>query len=456
MAVLAAAGADDGVDFDVTGFVQLDHYGLVAPDWFYTNQRVRLTAVTQLEAAGATGDQAAFVELVGFVQHGVDGFEWAPGGVTLTDLDNFVRQAYVAFRFDAFDLDLGKKFVRWGKVDLLSPLDVVNHGNTDLLALDDVLDGARADPLVHVTAYPNDTLSLELVYVPFLAPDLVAIEELEIDVQFSILDKTFDVDVRFLNPAVTPFSEWAHSVHAALSYTTFAADLQLSYSYFRDQLLDFDLSGLEERRSDGGKRHDISGVVIPAHRHAHNFGLGASLAWGGWVVSADAGFKFSADNVSGSRIDIKNPELLTVVQADRAFAIGSQTINLLAGVFHRQVLHDASAWQSDYSPFLEAYVGTLADQHLLQNRPHTWYLVGRLHTTFLRERLGVEALGVWGITEQAVHLAPRVSYAVSDTLSVAAGANLWWLLDDPDSNETGLLRRDDAKDNVFVRTTLHF
>ncbi len=175
------------------------------------------------------------------------------------------------------------------------------------------------------------------------------------------------------------------------------------------------------------------------------------------MVSADAGFKFSADNLSGSRIDIKNPELLTVVQADRAFAIGSQTINLLAGVFHRQVLHDTSAWQSDYSPFLEAYVGTLADRHLLQDRPHTWYLVGRLHTTFLRERLGVEALGVWGITEQAVHLAPRISYAVSDTLSVAAGANLWWLLDDPpDSNETGLLRRDDAKDNVFVRTTLHF
>ena len=194
----------------------------------------------------------------------------------------------------------------------------------------------------------------------------------------------------------------------------------------------------------------------PAYRRAHNVGLGASLALDGWVVSADIGFKFAAENLSGSRIDIKNPELLTVLQADHAFAIGAQQINALAGVFHRQVLHDGSAWQSDYSPFLEAYVGTLADQYLLQDRPHTWYLVGRLHTTFLRERLGVEALGVWGITEEAIHLAPRISYAMSDTLSVAAGANLWWLLDDPDSIETGLLRRDDAKDNVFLRTTLHF
>ena len=456
LAGLVAAAADDGVDFDVTGFLQLDHYGLVAPDRFYTNQRLRLTAVTRLEAASATGDAAAFVELMGFAQYGVHGLESSPAGVTLTDLDNLIRQAYVALRLGAFDLDIGKKFVRWGKVDLLSPLDVVNHTNTDLLALDDVLGGTRADPLVHVTAFPSDTLSVELVYVPFLAPDVVAIEELAIDTGFTILGTTFDVDARFINPAVPPFSEWAHSVHAALSYSTFVADLQISYSYFRDQLLDFDLSRLQERRSEDGKRHDITGTVRPAYRRAHNVGLGASLALDGWVVSADIGFKFAAENLSGSRIDIKNPELLTVLQADHAFAIGAQQINALAGVFHRQVLHDGSAWQSDYSPFLEAYVGTLADQYLLQDRPHTWYLVGRLHTTFLRERLGVEALGVWGITEEAIHLAPRISYAMSDTLSVAAGANLWWLLDDPDSVETGLLRRDDAKDNVFLRTTLHF
>ena len=455
-ALAALSATADGFDLDVAGFVQLDHYGLVAPERFYTNERLRLTAVAQLDASSDSGDLAAFVELIGFAQYGVNGFDSAPSGATLTDLDNLVRQAYVALRLGPFDLDIGKKFVRWGKADLLSPLDVVNHGNTELLALDDVLGGARADPVVHAIVYPSDDLSLELVYVPFLAPDLVAIEELAIDTRFDILGDTFDVDARFLNPPVTPFSEWAHSVHAALSYSTFVADLQVSYSYFRDQLLDFDLSGLVERRSADGTRYDIGGTVTPAYRRAHNLGVGASLALDGWVVSADAGFKFAAANLSGSRIDTKNPELVTVLQADHAFAIGSQPFTMLAGVYHRQVLHDPAAWRSDYSPFLEAYVGTLADQYLLQHRPHTWYLVGRLHTTLLRERLGVGALGVWGITEEAFHLAPRISYAVSDTLSVAAGANLWWLAGDSDSGDTDLLRRDDAKDNVFLRTTLHF
>ena len=63
---------------------------------------------------------------------------------------------------------------------------------------------------------------------------------------------------------------------------------------------------------------------------------------------------------------------------------------------------------------------------------------------------------MWGINEAALHLAPRVSYAITDTWSAAAGANLWFTLDGPDSTKTGLLRRDDAKDNVFIQTTLRY
>ena len=59
----------------------------------------------------------------------------APGALTLRDIDNLIRQAYASFRFDAFD-EVGKKFVHWGKVDFLSPLDVP--------ALGDLLEGPLA------------------------------------------------------------------------------------------------------------------------------------------------------------------------------------------------------------------------------------------------------------------------------------------------------------------------
>ena len=410
---------------------------------------MRLTALSQLQATADNGSWAAFLELVGFLQYGADGFAAAPDALTVRDLDNLIRQAYLSFRFDAFDVDVGKKFVRWGKVDFFSPLDVVNHTNADVLALDDLLEGPLADPLLHVTAYPTDELSIELVYVPFLAPYVVSVEELDFDFQFGLLD----VDMELRYPEVEPFSEFAHSVHGAVSYSTFLADLQLSYSYFRDQIPDLDLSGLEERID---VLHEIEGTIVPGYGRAHNVGLGVSLGLDGWVISADTGAKFHENNLDGSRIDVKNPEIRTVLQVDHPFAIGQQQLFATAGVIHRLVLYDKTAWESDYSGFLANIIGSLADRYLLQDEPSNWYLISRLQTSFLREQLSVEAAGVWGITEDALYLAPRVSYALTDTWSAAAGANLWLLLGDPDSTKTGLLRQDDAKDNVFIQTTLRY
>ena len=433
----------------VGGFVRLDHYGGIAEERFYSNDRVRLTAVSQVQAEDEAGFWSAFLEVVAHVQYDEAGLSVAPGALTARDIDNLIRQAYGTFRFDAFDVEVGKKFVRWGKVDFLSPLDVVNHFNAEVPALVDTFEAPLADPLLHVTVYPTDELALELVYVPFLAPYVIAVEELDIDSPIGLLD----VDVEFRDREVEPFSEFAHSVHGAISYSTFLADLQLSYSWFRDQIPDIDLSGLEERID---VLHEIEGTILPAYGRAHNIGLGASVGLDGWVISADVGAKFHQDNLDGSQIGVKNPEIRSVLQVDHPFAIGEQQLFATAGVIHRLVLFDEDAWQSDYSPLLELIIGSLHDRELFQDEPSHWYLIARLQTSFLREQLSVETTGVWGISEDALHLAPRASYAISDTWSVAVGANLWFTLDGPDSTKVGLLRRDDAKDNVFIQTTLRY
>ena len=434
----------------VGGFVRLDHYGGVAEESFYSNERVRLTALSQLHADDEAGFWSAFLEVVAHLQYDDEGFSVAPGALTARDIDDMIRRAYVSLRFDAFDVEIGKKFVHWGKVDFLSPLDVINHVNLEVPALGDLFEGPLADPLLHVTAYPTDELSIELVYVPFLAPYRVTVDGIR--PRFPVRPAGHRHGAP-QTPEVEPFSEYAHSIHGAISYSTFLADLQLSYSWFRDQIPDIDLSGLEERID---VLHEIEGTIVPAYGRAHNIGLGASVGLDGWVISADVGAKFHQDNLDGSRIDVKNPEIRSVLQVDHPFAIGQQQLFATAGVIHRLVLFDEDAWESDYSPFLESIIGSLHDRELFQHEPSAWYLISRLQTSFLREQLSVEATGVWGINEAALHLAPRVSYAITDTWSAAAGANLWFTLDGPDSTKTGLLRRDDAKDNVFIQTTLRY
>ncbi len=105
----------------VGGFVRLDHYGGVAEESFYSNERVRLTALTQLHADDEAGFWSAFLEVVAHLQYDEEGFSVAPGALTARDIDDMIRRAYVSLRFDAFDVEIGKKFVHWGKVDFLSP-----------------------------------------------------------------------------------------------------------------------------------------------------------------------------------------------------------------------------------------------------------------------------------------------------------------------------------------------
>ena len=63
LALSAPHALADGIDLSLGGFVQLDHYGLLAEERLYTNERIRLTAAAQVEAVNATGDVAAFAEL---------------------------------------------------------------------------------------------------------------------------------------------------------------------------------------------------------------------------------------------------------------------------------------------------------------------------------------------------------------------------------------------------------
>ncbi|MDD9986541.1 MAG: hypothetical protein OXQ31_09740 [Spirochaetaceae bacterium] len=450
------AGAEEW-DVTLSGFLKLDHYGLVAEERLYTNERVRLTAAAQVEAANAMGDLSAFAELHAFAQVGEHiavpetAVERRFGEVVVIDPEFIVRQAYVTLRTDAFDIDVGQKFVHWGKVDLLSPLDVINHTNTATLGLGDAFESPLADPMVHVTAYLDDALSLELVYVPFLAPDLIGIAELDFDLTFF----NYDIDARFENPRVPLFSEWAHSAHAALSYTSFAVDAQVTYSFFRDQTPDFDLSGITEtsRTVDGETHYVVRGVVVPGYNRAHNFGVGASAALAGFVLSADAGLKLT-ENTDGTRIDVKRPEILYAVQADRAVSIDQQPFNVSAGLYHRLILHPDAELKSEYSPLVENVVAELRDFYMLQEDPSTLYVVARADTSLFRETLSVGVIGAWGITERALHLAPRAGLRLSDHVSAAAGANLWF--EWSPGVASGLLGRDDAKDNVFAQLVVRY
>ena len=53
-------------------------------------------------------------------------------------------------------------------------------------------------------------------------------------------------------------------------------------------------------------------------------------------------------------------------------------------------------------------------------------------------------------------MAPRAGLRLSDYVSAAAGANLWFSLKPGPGAATGLLGRDDDKDNVFAQLVVRY
>ena len=329
---------------------------------------------------------------------------------------------------------------------------MVNHTNTATLGLGDAFESPLADPMVHVTAYLDDAFSLELVYVPFLAPDLVGIDELEFDLTFL----NYDIDARFGNPRLPLFSQWAHSVHAALSYTSFVVDAQVTYSFFRDQTPDFDLSGIREtaRTVDGRDplrhqgRRGAGLLPRPQLRRRRERGAGRM----GYIRRR----RPQAHRERG-----RLPHRRQAPGDPLRRAGGPRRLHRPAAVQRvgrpvspadpaRRRGTEVGVQPADRDRGLYA----LRDFYLLQEEPSTVYVVGRLDTSLFRETLNVGVIGAWGITEEALHLAPRAKLRLSDYVSAAAGANLWYSW--KPGIASGLLTRDDAKDNVFAQLVVRY
>ena len=159
------------------------------------------------------------------------------------------------------------------------------------MSVDNLLEGSFPDVLAQVRIYPVDGLSIELIYAPFLQPNLFDIEDIEVDEYWDFGTVTYAIDASFKDRKIPLFSEWAHSFYSAFHYSSYLLDLIISYSTYLDKNPDFDLSGITE--TIVGPDHTIVGTAYTDYNRVHNIGAGASFYLGNFLVSADSAIKLS-------------------------------------------------------------------------------------------------------------------------------------------------------------------
>ncbi len=418
------------LDFD--GIFQVDYYGLIDPSTFYESERMRITVVPEL--IGKSKSEAVDFHLSGM-------FYLQPvGEPQVIDLERIIREAYLGFHFSIFDINLGQKFVNWGKVDILSPLNVVNHSDTTVLSSDNLLEASLPDLMTQIQIHPLDDFNIEMVYVPFLQPNIYDIEEIRIEQTFTLETQQYNVDAAFIDREIPLFSEWANSLYFAANYTSYLLDLIVSYSYYVDKNLDFNLSEIKE--TIVGATHTVTGTAYPGYNRVHNFGLGVSFYAGNLLISADSAMKITRD-WEGSVIEIKNSELFSALQVERMFL---NQIRVHLNLYHKYVFNYDTPIQSPYSPLIQNYILVVVDDYLLQKPQSQFYFLLHLDTHFFREKLLLGANFIYGYTEKGYYAVPRVAYKASDYFTMLMGADVW-IKGDVES----FLGRNETRDNFFIR-----
>ena len=422
-----------------------DYYGLIDPTTFFTSARARLTIVPELSFRSASRMFETRLSALLYLQ----GFDEP----ALVSPERMIREAYVGLHVGLFDLFLGQRFVRWGMVDVMSPLNNVNHSDTTVLSMDDPHEGTLPDLMLQIQFFPSDLWYVDAVYVPFLQPDVLGIEDtlVQDQLQIDLPDGTshiYDVDAAFLNRSVEPFSDWAHSLHLSAHLNSFWVDLAGVYSFYIDQSPDFGLSDIRESIVVDGSvtTHTITGSAYPAYNRAHSIGLAAAFYLGDFLISADAALKIT-ENFDGTRIDVKNSEVFSVLQAERLF--WQNRLRAQAIIFHRYLLHYDAMPDSDYSPVVEAYISAIVAEYLLQEPQSQLYALLGGDVKFLRERLSVSANAIYGLDEEVLFVMPRLSLKLTDYVSLQLGSDLWF-----GQEGKGLLGAGLHNDNIFLRARL--
>jgi hypothetical protein len=424
------------IDFD--GLIRADYYGLIDDSTWYTHERLRLTAAPELKWKAESSAFDIHLSGVGYIQFlEADEILIPPDFI---DPERIIRDAYLSLHLGIFDFDLGQKFVTWGMVDFLSPLNVVNHSDTTVLSVDNLLEASLPDLLAQVRIYPAEGLSFELIYAPFLQPNLFEIEEVRIDEIFNLSGSTYDIHAAFVDREIPLFSEWAHSVYAAAHYRSYFLDLIVSYATFLDKNPDFDLSGITE--TIVGTDHSITGTAYPAYNRVHNIGAGFSFYLGDLLVSTDSALKITND-WEGSVIQIRNSELFSALQVERLFW---NRLRAHVNLYHRYVINYDTPIESPYSSLIENYIIAVIDDYLLQKPQSQLYFLVHLDSHFFREKLLLGVNFIYGYTEKGYYLVPRITYKASDPVTLSAGADIWI-----EGDFESFLGRNETRDNFYVR-----
>jgi len=309
-----------------------------------------------------------------------------------------LREAYLIYHGERFDLRVGRQIVVWGRADRINPTDNLSSRDYKRLFPEDD-DQRRGNFMIRGNYAIDDQNDLSAHWLPEFRPTRIPIP---------VLPGTRDLGDD--NP--TELAQFA------IKYNHSGANFDWSLSYF---------DGLDRNPDLAVEAVGLEGVTFQSRHHRiRAFGVDGATNIGSYGLRAEAAYVMT-ENTSGTNPEIKAPFLFAVLGADRSFFqylnINLQYIFRYTPDFHNPRTTTFSP-DPDRNRVLQGIAGANA---LLSAQIHrlTHGASVRVNHQWLNETLDTELAAVTFFNDGDFVLRPKITYKMTDLLRVTLGADYY-------------------------------
>jgi len=304
------------------------------------------------------------------------------------ELDILLRQIYIDFFFEHFDLRIGKQQIIWGKADGVFITDVISPRDLSEFILPDFEEIRIGIDAVKLNYYLGNS-TIEAVWIPYF--------------QKTILpdDKSFwkQNQMNFTMPTTLDYSK------SELENTLKNSETALRYSYLGSSV-DFDLMAayLWDDNPAMHIYYQPDGLLIQPQYHRQKLvGLSFGKAISGAVIRGEGAYyfdkKFASSNFGENGL------------AEKDYT------HYLLGYDHNWLGVNVSF------QFIQEYIVDY-DSAILNDR-FSSTITFLLSKSFLRETLTFDVLAYYGINNEDALLRPKLVYDFADGINAILGTNLF-------------------------------
>jgi hypothetical protein len=367
-----------GTDFEPQGFVDTYHAARLHDPYNYLSSRTRLRLEMWI-----TGEDASLFASMNAIHN----------NLIKSNTGIELREAYVDYQAEKWDLRIGRQIIVWGKADGLAITDIVSPWDfTEFLARD--FDDIRlpVDALRLRLLFNN--ANFEFLWLPIFRPAVLPPSGTPWVLRYEL---PFNVKVEFDEPIEPGFSLKNGEVGGKLSFYLPGIDFAISSFYTWD-----DLPTL--RRTTTSQNDTTLVHYHPEHHRLAFVGVEFSMPYRDFVLRGEAAF------YKGRYYEPEN--LLSETMFKR------NALNWMVGV----------DWTpgNDWMLTVQFADDFISDFHrAIKDDKHTMLVTLHISKKLLRQTLTLSTMGYFGINEKDCFVRSSVDYVLTDELHLLFGVDIF-------------------------------